>query len=55
MKILITVLIPFTQLKLVIISVTKPSLYIILKIVVIYPTLIALIYFIIKGASVIYK
>jgi len=54
-KTLITVLIPSTQLGPVIISVIEPSLYIILRTAVIYPTLITLIYFIIKGASVIYK
>ena len=54
-KILITVLIPSARLGLVIILVTEPSLYVILKTSVIYLTLITLIYFIAKGASVIYK
>jgi hypothetical protein len=54
-KILITVLIPSARLGPVIILVIEPSLHIILRIVVIYPTLITLIYFVIKGASVIYK
>jgi len=54
-KTLITVLIPFARLGPVIILVIKPSLHIILRIAVIYPTLITLIYFIIKGASIMYK
>ena len=54
-KTLITVLIPSARLGPVIVLVIEPSLYIILRIAVIYLTLITLIYFIIKGASVIYK
>jgi len=54
-KTLITVLIPSAQLGPVIVLVIEPSLYITLRIVVIYPTLITLIYFVVKGASVIYK
>jgi len=54
-KTLITVLIPFARLGPIIILITEPSLYIILRTAVIYPTLITLIYFIAKGASVIYK
>jgi len=54
-KILITVLIPSAILEPIIILVIAPSLYIILRIAVIYLTLITLIYFIIKSASVIYK
>jgi hypothetical protein len=54
-KTLITVLIPSARLGPVVILVTEPSLHIILRIVVIYPTLITLIYFVIKGASIIYK
>jgi hypothetical protein len=54
-KTLITVLIPSARLGPVIISVAEPSLYIILRIAVIYLTLITLIYFVVKGASVIYK
>jgi hypothetical protein len=45
-KILITVLIPSARPGPVIILVVAPSLYIILRIAVIYPTLITLIYFI---------
>ena len=55
MKILITVLIPSALLGLVIILVTVLSLYIILRTAVIYPTLITLIYFVTKSASVIHK
>jgi len=55
MKILITVLIPSARLGPVIILVAALSLYVILRIAVIYITLIALIYFVIKSASVIYK
>ena len=54
-KTLITVLIPSTRLGPIIILVVEPSLYIILRIVVIYPTLITLIYFVAKGVSIIYK
>jgi len=54
-KILITVLIPSARLGPVIILVAEPSLYIILRTAVIYPTLITLIYFVIKGASVMHK
>jgi hypothetical protein len=54
-KTLITVLIPSVRLGPVIILVIEPSLYITLRIAVIYPTLITLIYFVIKGISVIYK
>jgi len=54
-KILITVLIPSARLGLIVILVIEPSLYIILRTAVIYLTLITLIYFVIKGASVIYK
>ena len=50
-KTLITVFIPSTRLGPVIILVTALSLYIILRTVVIYPTLITLIYFIAKSAS----
>ena len=54
-KTLMTVLIPSALLGPIIILVAAPSLYVILRIVVIYPTLITLIYFVIKSASVIYK
>ena len=54
-KTLITVLIPSALLGPIIILVIAPSLYVILRIVVIYPTLITLIYFIVKSVSVIYK
>jgi len=54
-KTLITVLIPFALLGHIIILVAAPSLYIILRIAVIYLTLITLIYFIAKSASIIYK
>jgi len=54
-KTLITVLIPSARLGPVIVLVIEPSLYVILRIVVIYLTLITLIYFIAKGISVIYK
>jgi len=54
-KTLITVLIPSAQLGPIVILVAEPSLYIILRTAVIYPTLITLIYFVVKGASVIYK
>jgi len=54
-KILITVLIPSARPGPVIILVIKPSLYVILRTAVICPTLITLIYFVAKGASVIYK
>ena len=54
-KILITILIPSARLGPVIVLVIEPSLYVILRIVVIYLTLITLIYFIAKGISVIYK
>ena len=54
-KILITVLIPSIRLGPVIMLVIELSLYIILRIVVICLTLITLIYFVAKGASVIYK
>jgi len=54
-KILITILIPSARLGPVIILVIKLSLYIILRIVVICLTLIILIYFVVKGASIIYK
>jgi len=54
-KTLITVLIPFIRLGPIIILVAEPSLYVILRIIVIYLTLITLIYFIAKGASIIYK
>jgi len=54
-KTLITVLIPSAQLGPIIILIIEPSLYITLRIVVICPTLITLIYFVIKGISVIYK
>ena len=50
-KILITVFIPSVQLGPVIILVTAPSLHIILRTIVIYLTLITLIYFIAKSAS----
>ena len=45
-KILITVLIPSIRLGPIVISVVAPSLYIILRTAVIYPTLITLIYFV---------
>ena len=54
-KTLITVLIPSTRLGPIITLIIKPSLYIILRIAVIYLTVITLIYFITKGISVIYK
>jgi len=54
-KILITVLIPFARLGPIIILVIVPSLYVILRTAVIYPTLITLIYFVAQSASVIYK
>jgi len=54
-KTLITILIPSARPGPVIILVIKPSLHIILRIAVICPTPIILIYFVIKGASVIYK
>ena len=50
-KILITVFIPSARLGPIIILVTVPSLYIILRIAVIYLTLITLIYFIAKSTS----
>ena len=50
-KILITVFIPSARLGPVIILVAAPSLYVILRTVVIYPTLITLIYFVIKSTS----
>ena len=50
-KTLITVFMPFARLGPIIILVAAPSLYVILRIAVIYPTLITLIYFIAKSAS----
>jgi len=54
-KILITILISSARLGPIIILVTEPSLYIILRIAVIYLTLITFIYFVVKGISIIYK
>jgi len=54
-KTLITVLIPYARPGPVIILVIEPSLHVILRTVVICLTLITLIYFVAKGASVIYK
>ena len=50
-KILITIFIPSARPGPIIILVAAPSLYVILRIVVIYLTLITLIYFIIKSTS----
>jgi hypothetical protein len=55
MKILMTILIPSALLGPVIILIAVLSLYITLRTAVIYLTLITLIYFIAKSASIIYK
>ena len=54
-KTLITVLIPSVRPGPVIILITAPSLYVTLRTAIIYLTLITLIYFVVKSASVIYK
>jgi len=54
-KTLITVLIPSALPGPIVRLVIALSLYVILRTVVIYLTLIALIYFVVKSASVIYK